>query len=132
VIRNERSGLERLLLGLEAFFLGRGVSTEVFSDVRLGVDEAVSNIIRHGDTDAEGHEIRVRVTHAGGEVVLEIEDDARPFNPLDVPTPDLSLPVEDKPAGGLGVHLIRSVMDHVEYRRSGDRNFLRLRRRTGR
>jgi anti-sigma regulatory factor (Ser/Thr protein kinase) len=61
-----------------------------------------------------------------GRLSLEIVDDARAFNPLAPPLPDVSVPIEEKNPGGLGLLLLRSVMDRVEYRRQGGRNRLRL------
>ena len=63
-----------------------------------------------------------------GEVIAEVEDDGRPFNPLEAPPPDLVSPVEIRPAGGLGVHIVRSVMETIEYRREGHKNYLVLRK----
>ena len=48
---------------------------------------------------------------------MEVEDDGRPFNPLEAAPPDVNSPVEDRPIGGLGIYLVRRVMDDLEYRR---------------
>lgn len=58
------------------------------------------------------------------------EDDGRPFDPSSAPAPRLDLPLEERPLGGLGVHLARRVTDAIEYRRQDDRNILRMRKRT--
>ena len=60
---------------------------------------------------------------------VEIEDDAGPFNPLDAPAVDTALPLEEKPLGGLGVHLIRKSVDELEYQRAGNRNVLVMKNR---
>jgi serine/threonine-protein kinase RsbW len=61
--------------------------------------------------------------------VVEVEDDGRPFDPLLVPPPDLTLPLERRPIGGLGIHLIRSLMDEVAYARHDGRNVLKMAKR---
>jgi len=55
-----------------------------------------------------------------------VEDDGKPFDPLQAPPPDLSLPLERRPIGGLGIHLIRNLMDEVSYARVGGRNVLKM------
>lgn len=128
LIRNRLTELEGLADGLRDFCLAGGLTDEALADVRLVVEEVVSNTIRHGYDDDRTHEIRVRAILDGGQWTLEFEDDARPFNPLDAPLPDVNLPVEEKPIGGLGILLLRSLTDAQEYRRSGERNLLTLRR----
>jgi len=132
VLKNQLAELDRLAEGLGDFCLRQGMSEEEFADVRLAVEEAVSNTIRHGYEDRRAHRIRIRAAMKDGELRLEIEDDARAFNPLEALLPELDLPVEQKPIGGLGITLIRAVMDRVEYRRSRGKNILRLVRRAGR
>jgi anti-sigma regulatory factor (Ser/Thr protein kinase) len=131
-ILNRLSDLDLLADGLREFCLAGGMSEEVFGDVRLAVEEAVSNTIRHGYADAESHPILVRADLDAGELRLEIEDDARAFDPLQAPLPDVRVPIEEKPRGGLGILLLRSVMDRLEYRRVGGKNILRLARSLGR
>lgn len=126
LLLNRLPELDGLAQGLAEFCLGCGLSEELGGDLQLVVEEAVSNSIRHGYSDETPHEILVRVAFQDGELSVEIEDDARPFNPLEAPLPDLSLPVEERPIGGLGITLMRSLMDRAEYRRSGGKNLLRL------
>lgn len=126
LLRNRMPELDALAEGLAEFCLRHGLDEEACADVRLVAEEAVSNIIRHGYADRASHEICVRVSVEGEELSLEIEDDARPFNPLEAPMPDLTLPAEEKPIGGLGITLLRTLMDRSEYRRDSGRNRLRF------
>ena len=57
---------------------------------------------------------------------IAITDDGHFFNPLEHPEPDMSLPVEERPIGGLGIHLLRKMADHIEYERTSERNRLRI------
>ena len=123
-IRNRLTELTPLADGLRDLCLGAGMDEEGVADVRLLVEEAVSNTIRHGYPDGKEHEILVRAAADGGEIRVEIEDDARAFNPLEAPLPDVSLPIEEKSPGGLGLLLLRSLADRIEYRRTGGRNLL--------
>jgi serine/threonine-protein kinase RsbW len=112
---------------LDAFGREAGLGEEPLADVRLAVDEAVSNAFRHGGAA----EIRVRADVDDRRVQVEIADDGRAFNPLEAPLPDVARPVEERPTGGLGVLLLRAVMDELAYRRADGKNVLTLSRRRG-
>lgn len=126
LLLNRLPDLDALADGLRDFCLRRGMTDEDFCDVRLAVEEAVSNTIRHGYAQGGLHPIRLRAVIKRGKLRLTIEDDARAFDPLAAPLPDTSLPVEEKRPGGLGILLLRSMVDRAEYRRRGGKNVLRL------
>ena len=84
----------------------------------------MTNVIAYAYDDKADHRITLRLSLRTGELAAEVEDDGRPFNPLDAPPPDLTQPLEDRPIGGLGVHFLRTLMDGVEYRREQGRNRL--------
>lgn len=97
--------------------------------VNLALDELVSNIILYGYDDPAGQEILVRLEIAAGELQASVEDSAREFDPLTAPVPDLSAPLSARQVGGLGIHLVKTLMDEVTYHREGQKNFLTVRRR---
>ncbi len=125
-IRNDLKELSRLAERLSDFGREAGFPPSVIFQVQLALDEIVTNIISYGYTDEDEHHIRVRLDRQNGSLVITVEDNARAFNPLDVPTPDLSASLNDRPIGGLGIHLVRRVMDALTYRREQDRNILVL------
>lgn len=129
VIQNDRQQLSGLSDGLLGFCRDHAVNEDAAHDLLLAVEEAVSNTIKYGYDDRAPHTIRVTAVVEENHVVAEIEDDGREFNPLNVPAPDLSLPVDQRPIGGLGIYLLRTVMDSVDYRRDGSRNVLTLAKR---
>jgi len=97
-------------------------------DVRTALDEVLSNIIRHGYNEAEG-EIAVKANVSAEKLLLEVRDQAQPFNPLESPEPNLQIDFADRPAGGVGIYLVRRLMDGVEYTYESGENRLRLERR---
>lgn len=97
--------------------------------VNLALDEVVTNIVLHGFKDGTGEEFEVRLTAAPGQVTGEVEDGGAAFNPLDAPTPDLSAPLDERALGGLGIHLVKNLMDKVDYRRDGAKNVLTILKR---
>jgi serine/threonine-protein kinase RsbW len=97
--------------------------------VNLALDEVVTNIVLHGFDDTANQNVEARLVVKEGVITAEIEDGGREFNPLDAPTPDLTASLDERTLGGLGIHLVRSLMDKVEYRREGSKNVLTIRKR---
>jgi sigma-B regulation protein RsbU (phosphoserine phosphatase) len=119
--------VRRLLRIVDGFCLGHGIPDRVARHLTVAVDEAVTNVIAHAfDHDPGSHEVRVRLEVDGETVRAEIEDDGRPFDPTSVHAPRMDLSLEDLPVGGLGVHLMRSLVDRIEYERDKYANRLIL------
>ena len=97
--------------------------------VNLALDEVVTNVVRYGFEISAGQEVAVRVETTGDDLHSEVVDAGREFNPLDAPLPDLTAALEERALGGLGIHLVRSLMDRVEYRRENAKNVLTMRKR---
>ena len=90
----------------------------------LALDEVLANVITHGFEDSAEHEIIVRLDLESDSVRVAVEDEGVAFNPLNSPEPDLTLPLELRPIGGLGIHLVRNIMDELDYQRREGRNCL--------
>jgi serine/threonine-protein kinase RsbW len=97
----------------EAAALGAG--EEAICDLELAVDEAACNIICHGYQDLGGT-IQVGVKRDGDSLIVCLHDEAPPFDPTRYPAPDVTLPLEQRPLGGLGIFLIRQAVDDMVYR----------------
>ena len=92
--------------------------------VNLVLDELSVNIVNYG---GEASEIEVCLDADAEEVRVEITDDGRPFDPLnDAIEPDLDAPLEDRAIGGLGIHLVREMMDELHYSREDGKNRLAM------
>ena len=121
------SEIPRLLDWAEARCRADGVADDLRLKMTLAIEEAVANVINHGLAGSPPpHRIAVRLDITAERIAAEILDNGRPFDPTGAPDPDLSLPLEQREPGGLGIHLIRQLMDRFDYRRCGDRNILRL------
>jgi serine/threonine-protein kinase RsbW len=97
-----------------------------FFAVRLCAEEALTNIISYAFADGSEHQIDVRVQVTPGEILLEILDDGRPFDPLKVPSPPMPGSVADLAVGGRGIHLMRSFSDRLQYERIHGQNRLTI------
>ncbi len=95
-------------------------------NLTLIMDEVLSNIVNYGFDDEEEHMIRIKISSAPGEIKLLFVDDGIGFNPLEMPEPNLDLPIEKRPAGGLGIFIVRKLSQTMEYIRKDDANHLRV------
>ena len=97
-------------------------------DLVQAIDEAATNIIRYGYRGEPG-EIEMTADLDGDDIVITLEDRAPEFDPLIVPSPDLSVPPLARKPGGMGIHLMRLSTDSIEHRpRPGGGNILMLTR----
>ncbi len=120
--------LSGLLDALQDWLEEQGVPPEPCGDLVLALDEAFSNAVMHGYAGSPG-EVEVNARSSPGKVELMVADRAPAFDPFaDAPPPDLDAPLEGRSIGGLGVFLIRELMDRAEYRREDDRNILLMAR----
>lgn len=105
---------------------GLGLPSKRIHRIELALEEALVNVCNYAyPTDAGEIEITCWMD-AKQRFIIEIVDSGLPFNPLAIPTPDLQDDLAHRQVGGLGVFLMRRLMDEVEYRREDGRNILRL------
>ncbi len=102
-----------------------GFGSEIILDTQLAVEEAITNIINHGYKKTGG-EIMVSFTISPDRIEVHIMDAAPRFDPLSVAEPDLDGDLENRRIGGLGIFLIRQLMDEVSYRYENGKNNLVL------
>ena len=102
-----------------------GLHPQRLMQLELAVEEAVVNICLYAYEVPPG-ELLVRIEPGAARFVVELIDEGVPFDPLAVQEPDMRAGVEDRAIGGLGIFLVRRVMDEVSYLRDGSRNVLKL------
>jgi anti-sigma regulatory factor (Ser/Thr protein kinase) len=123
---SRRHELAPALDRIEALLLELAVEREIAAELRLVVEEGLVNIVTHAYGSNEEGEVAVALAVQVTDVRLVLRDRGRPFNPLEQPGPDLDLPVDERPIGGLGIHLIKTLTDEQTYRREGEENVLVL------
>jgi serine/threonine-protein kinase RsbW len=92
----------------------------------LALEEVFMNVVMHGSGADQVPSVTVSFTLVNGGVTLMVEDDGAPFDPLSLPAPNVAASLEERRVGGLGVFLVRQVMDSVSYQRRGTMNQLRM------
>jgi anti-sigma regulatory factor (Ser/Thr protein kinase) len=122
-----REALPALLDDIESGLAARGAPPAAIAAVSVALDEVVSNAFGHGGATAV--EVTARVVD--GRVTVEIGDDGAAFDPTAAAAPDTEAAIEDRAIGGLGIHLVSRLMDHVAYERRPGRNHLRLSKAIG-
>lgn len=96
------------------------------NEIEIATEEALVNIFHYAYQGQEGDaEVSCKTEH-DGRFIIEIADAGMPFNPLAVPEPDTTLDVAEREIGGIGVFLIKKLIDEVTYKRDGNKNILEL------
>jgi anti-sigma regulatory factor (Ser/Thr protein kinase) len=95
-------------------------------EIELAAEEALANICNYAYPDHMGT-IEIRCTQDDSQqLFIEFSDMGKPFNPLDVPVPDLLAEVEQRAVGGLGILFMRTLVDSVTYSRAGEKNIVQF------
>jgi serine/threonine-protein kinase RsbW len=127
---SERSELIRLETFVDEFARRCDLPPDERARLFIILEELLTNTVTHGSRihSAKGN-ITVTLQRRSGWLAIDFLDDGQPFDPLALGAPDLDAAGEDRVAGGLGIHIIRSLVDRARYWRAGGRNHLRLFRR---
>ena len=125
-LRNDLAETRHLGAWVEAFSRQAQLSPAVQAALDHALVEWVTNVISYAFEAAGEHEVILRFRATENEARIEVEDDGREFDPRTVPPVDVTAPLEARGIGGLGIHMIRQLMDEVEYRREPARNILTL------
>lgn len=98
------------------------------SELNLGLDELFTNIISYGFQDDSEHQIKFTLAKDNETLVVEVEDDGIPFNPLDAADPEIARDLDSINIGGLGIHLMKKMVDDIDYQRIEGKNKLILKK----
>jgi serine/threonine-protein kinase RsbW len=113
---------------LKEFWSATGLPPAESVNFELALEEVFMNVVMHGSPGA-GTPVEVSVILCDGGLTLTVEDDGPAFNPLLLAAPDVAASLEERKVGGLGVFLVRQMMDAVSYQRVAARNQLRMTKR---
>ena len=128
-LKSDLSELDSLCQNLETFGEKFGLPKKLIFEINLALDELFTNIISYGFQDDREHVIKVTLIPENEQLCLCIEDDGKPFNPIEFESPDVACSVEECKIGGLGIHIMKKLMDEVCYERCDDKNILNLKKK---
>ena len=114
-----------------AFVNGKteGCPIKIRNQIRIAVDEIFSNIARYAyHPEIGGAVVRIAISD---DVIIEFEDSGAAFDPLTKEDPDVTLTADEREVGGLGLFIVKNLMDSVEYRRDGNKNILTIKKKLG-
>ena len=127
-LKSNLGELDTLCQELERFGEVAGLSQKCIFELNLALDELFTNIISYAHGEGCLEKVNIRIKNEGDTLVICVEDQGIPFNPVDVAKPDFKCTLNERKIGGLGIHLIKSVMDDIAYQRSGNKNILTLKK----
>ena len=123
-ITNQRNQIDTVRKFFDEYSKENKLTEKTVHDIQMALDELLTNIVNYGYEDSDEHKIDVRFGINDDAVRVEIIDDSKPYNILEQENPDISLSVEDKPIGGLGIFLIKKLMSNVDYYTKEGKNHL--------
>jgi anti-sigma regulatory factor (Ser/Thr protein kinase) len=126
LVANQIEELPRVEAFLEEAGEAWELSAPLIYSLNLALEEALANIISYGYDDQDHHEIEIALVKDKATLTVTITDDGHEYDPTLKIDPDISLPAEERQIGGLGIFLIKKIMDKVEYQRKENRNHLIL------
>ena len=106
-----------------------GLGMSLSMSLNLALEEAVVNVMNYAYPPGETGEVNLEVTADAEKLVFVLSDSGKPFDPTQTQTPDTTLSAEERPIGGLGIHLVRQIMDSIGYEHTGGKNVLTLTKR---
>ncbi|MDD4626935.1 MAG: ATP-binding protein [Syntrophomonas sp.] len=128
-LKNELEEIRLLAEAIELWGKENGIPGKALFQLNLALDELLTNTITYAYPEGGEHEILLRLVPEGEkELQIEIRDDGLAFNPLEVKAPDIKQDIDERPIGGLGIHLVRQMIDEIEYRRENGQNILLMRK----
>jgi anti-sigma regulatory factor (Ser/Thr protein kinase) len=131
VIADARRALPPALDRLEALCRAAGLAEAAALELRLVAEEVLTNLAKYAYAPDAAAAAELTLSFPADEVALEFRDQGMPFDPLALAPPDLDAPLHQRSLGGLGLALVRALVDDARYAREGSTNVLRLvKRRT--
>lgn len=125
-LSNNINELTKLEPFLADFFESNGINKSLFSKLDLALEEALANVIMYAYPEGQQGEVNLIVAVRNNSIHMEISDHGTPFNPLQHREDNLDVPLDQRKIGGLGIHLIKEIMDLIEYEYKEGKNILKL------
>ena len=126
-LRNDVAELERVVATVSQFATDNALDPALVPDINVVLEELITNTIFYGlpeGADPESLHIDLKLEREDGTLCIRIEDNGKAFDPLKREGPDLDGTIEEREIGGLGIHLVKTLMDQLEYKRVDDKNVL--------
>jgi serine/threonine-protein kinase RsbW len=128
-VRADSAAMRQVDAFVAAFVSEQGIAADDAARVLILLEELLTNLVKYGYPDrAEPGRAEIALALNGSRLEIEFIDDGCAFDPMAGPSPNLDEPLEERPIGGLGLHLLRSLTEVVRYERRDNKNVIRLSR----
>ena len=125
-IKNGLPAIEQVTERFNSFADEHNIDTGIRRKMSIVFDEFLNNIISYAYNDDHEHDIDINVKLINNQLSVTITDDGIPFDPFSSKSPDTDSSLDEREIGGLGIHLVRNMMDKVSYQRKDDKNIVKL------
>ncbi len=126
LLHNDIRQISRLAPFMETIARELKLESSLEVSLNLALEEAVTNVVMYAYPEGTDGLVDIEARPRDGAVDFIIRDDGKPFDPTEAPEADVSLGVNDRPIGGLGIYLVRHIMDSVRYERISGKNILTM------
>ena len=126
VINNDLIEIKTVKEEFEKFSKVNEIAEKMSKQFMIAIDELLNNVIHYGYPKDKENEININFELSKTMLSLTFIDEGIPFNPFQKTKPDTTLSIEDRPIGGLGLHLVKNMMDKVEYQRHINKNVVKI------
>lgn len=123
---NQLEEVTRITAFVEELCEASGVPLPMATAIQLAIEEAAVNVISYAYPKGQDGTATLSASYGEGRITFVLRDAGTPFDPMAKADPDLTLSVEDRPVGGLGILLVKKIMDHVTYQRLNNHNELTM------
>ncbi len=127
-IENDLAQLAVVRSEVESFAKRENLSHEVGFAAKLALEELLTNTISYGYSDKSAQFIEIRLEVRGDQLIIHTADDGLAYDPRTAKEPNTQSSLKDREIGGLGVHLVKNLMDGFEYRHKDGKNHVTLRK----
>ena len=126
ILKNDLNEIKKLTDLLCKLCEKNDTGNKVLCDVTLALEEIFANIVHYAYDDIDEHLVKIHIKIHNNLFSMKIMDDGKPFNPLEVPETNTDVPFEERKIGGLGIHLVRHVIDELDYKYDRGKNVLKM------
>lgn len=123
-ISNQLSEIEKITNEVENIWMKYHFPLKLMYNINISIDELLSNIINYAFEDNRIHIISVQLEITKNNFLMRITDDGKAFNPLEIEEPDINASIDERKIGGLGIFIVKNLVDKIEYKRNGSKNIL--------
>ena len=128
ILANDIAEISRLAQFVDEVGEEFSLAPDIVFNLNLVLEEAVANVINYAYPKEEHQNIYLSASLHDGSIVFVLTDTGKEFDPTEAPEADITLSAEDRPIGGLGIFLIRQIMNEVKYERIDGKNVLTLKK----